>query len=297
MLAEEVKTIWEKHSTTLVRNGVLLEERLISEVESVVVDDALHQHQDAYLKECMDDQDTLAKMRADMNANQVAGYFHMWNAMYGEVEEAENTSTEITNSVVQNIEPTKASISVKQVILGMILGAVLAVVYIFMAYIMTGKLRTAGEVEKLYGVKMLGAMQNTQQKKKAFAAIDKLVWKLEHGKNAVVDCKEQRKLVAASVYIQCQKYETSKVYASGSKFVNIPADIMNALKEELATMGITLVIGKDITNDADALLEASKAGNVLFVEEKRVSAYKDILKGVQMCANNHIRVLGTVVVE
>lgn len=120
---------------------------------------------------------------------------------------------------------------------------------------------------------------------------------MEHGRNAVLSDKEEQQLVAASIYIQCQKYGTSTVYASGSKLENISAEIMNALKEELALKGITLVIGKDVSGNADALLDASKAGNVLLVEEKRVSAYKDILKAVQMCVNNHIRVLGVAVVE
>ena len=272
---------------------------LLQETTTVVADGELHQLQADYLDENIADQEELAKMKADMSADQVAAYLEMEREVFDRGEtgnEASNSDAELQNPDT-GAQPAKVSIDLKQVLLGMVLGAVLAVVYIFVAYLMTGKLRTVGEVEKLYGVKMLGVMRNTQQKKKVFAAVDKLVWKLEHGRNAVLSDKEEQQLVAASIYIQCQKYGTSTVYASGSKLENISAEIMNALKEELALKGITLVIGKDVSGNADALLDASKAGNVLLVEEKRVSAYKDILKAVQMCVNNHIRVLGVAVVE
>ena len=298
-LASEVKKAFGQYTTSLTMNGVVHVCTLLQETTTVVADGELHQFQADYLDENIADQEELAKMKADMSADQVAAYLEMEREVFDRGEtgnEASNSDAELQNPDT-GAQPAKVSIDLKQVLLGMVLGAVLAVVYIFVAYLMTGKLRTVGEVEKLYGVKMLGVMRNTQQKKKVFVAVDKLVWKLEHGRNAVLSDKEEQQLVAASIYIQCQKYGTSTVYASGSKLANISAEIMNALKEELASKGITLVIGKDVTGNADALLDASKAGNVLLVEEKRVSAYKDILKAVQMCVNNHIRVLGVTVVE
>ena len=69
-LAELVKNEWNTHANNLISKGVLQQCQLVSESQSVVVDEELHRHQDAYLKECVDDQDTLAKMRVDMNANQ-----------------------------------------------------------------------------------------------------------------------------------------------------------------------------------------------------------------------------------
>ncbi len=269
-LAELVKNEWNTHANNLISKGVLQQCQLVSESQSVVVDEELHRHQDAYLKECVDDQDTLAKMRVDMNANQISAYFHMWNAMYGEVEETTNDAVEETNTVVQEAEKQKASVSMKQVLLGMILGAVLAVVYVFAAYIMTGKLRTANEVEKLFGVKLLTVLKGG---------------------------KEEIKLAATSVYIQCQEYGADTVYVSGTKMAEVPSAVMEELTAELKTLGVKVVHGEDLTKDAEALLQASKTGNALLLEKKRSSAYKDILKSVQMCTNNHIRVLGMIVVE
>lgn len=269
-LAELVKNEWNTHANNLISKGALKQSQLVNESQSVVVDEELHRLQDAYLKECVDDQDTLAKMRVDMNANQISAYFHMWNAMYGEVEETTEEEVVETNTGVQETEPTKASVSMKQVVLGLILGAGLAVVYIFAAYIMSGKLRTANEVEKLYGVKLLAALKGT---------------------------KEEVKLAATSVYIQCQKYGADTVYVSGTKAAAIPAELMESMKSELKSLGIEVVRGEDLTKNADALLQASKTGNALLMEKKRSSAYKDMLKCVQMCENNHIRVLGMIVVE
>lgn len=301
LLAENVKSAVEKHIKTLKGAGVVSEAKLISEVQNVVVDEELHALQDAYLKACMNDQDTLAKMRADMNGNQVSAYFHMWNMMYGEVEETEKTEeveTVVDTTVeAQVAEKAKASVDFKQVVLGMAVGAVLAVVYLFVAYLMTGKLRTANEVEKLYGVKLLGTLQEADHKKKLFAGVDKAICGLRHLGTKKLSVEEKAKLVAAGVAIQCQKKDAKVVYVSSSKLDAISAKVLEILRKELDAKGITVELGADVSSDAAALLNAAKAGNILFVEKESKSAYKGILKCMQVCNNNHIDVLGMVVVE
>jgi len=300
-LAEKVKTVWKDHTKTLKELGVVTDVTLTNEVQNVVVDEELHAFQDAYLKECMADQDTLAKMRADMNGNQVSAYFHMWNMMYGEPAETEdaaetNSAPEVVDSVPQ-AQKAKATVDLKQVVIGAILGAVLAIVYLFVAYLLTGKLRTANEVEKLYSVKLLGTLEDTEQKKKAFVGVDKMIYRLRHLGTKNVSKEEQVKLAAASVAILCQKKEVNTVYVSSSKLDAISTKVLEALRAELERKGITLQLGADILSDADALLAAAKIGNIVLVEKESKSAYKGILKCVQVCDNNHIDVLGMVVIE
>jgi len=298
-LAEDVKAAWQAYAGKLVQNGIQHECRLVTETQSVVVDSELHEVQDEYTKDVFADMETLAKKKTEMNASQITAYLLM---IQGELESVmEGAGEEETVTTPEQSAPTvipvKVSLDVKQVLIGMILGAVLAIVYIFLMYLMTGKLRTAGETEKLYGTRLLGTIEETKKKKKAFAAVDTLIWRLEHCRDKKLSVEERIELAVASIYIQCKKYNAQQVYVSGSKVAEIAPEVLQKLKEMLERKDIVLVAGSDVTGDAEALVKAAETGSVILLEKERKSAYKDILKTVQACAVNHIQVLGMIVVE
>ena len=294
-LAVQVKDAVAAYTTTLVNNGIFHECRMVSELQSVAVDEELHAYQDEYLKTCIEDQDQLKKMKSDMNGDQVKVYLHLERDVFDRGIDAEETTA--TSTTVQVSQTVKAFISMKQVVFGMVLGAVLSVVYIFLAYILCGTLRLPGEVEKLYGMGMLGTVREEGKKKSVFAPIDSLIWNLEYRKEKRGSIAEELELAAASIYIQCQKYGYNTVYISGSCISKIAAETLEGLKKVLAVHGLSVEIGENVSENAESLLAAAKAGNVLLVEKKRESAYKNILKCVQTCGTNHIQVLGSVIVE
>lgn len=296
MLANEVKEALSAYTNTLTNQGIGFECRLLSELQGISVDEELHAYQDAYLKACIDDQDKLKKMKADMNGNQVKVYLHLERDVFdrgGEEEKAEAEDTVVTPPA----EPKKVSVSMSKVIIGMILGAVLAVVYIFLRYLLCGTIRVPGEMEVLYGVDLLGTVREEEKKKAAFAAVDKVIWKLEHAKEKRGSREEELKLAAASIAIQCQKYDFDTIYVTGTNLSNVAQETLEALSKEVAARGIKVASGVDVSENAESLLVASKVGNIVLVEKKRTSAYKNILKCVRACGTNHIQVLGSIIVE
>lgn len=298
-LTQEVQNALQVYSVFLNENGIVHDCRLITETQSVVVDDELHQFQDEYTNEVLSDIETLAKKKAEMNANQITAYLMM---IKGELEgffEGNVSGTEEKETVSEEtavIEtPVKVSVDVKQILTGMVLGAVLAVAYIFVAYLMTGRLRRAEEIEKLYHTSLLGVVEEAVTSKRMFAAVDIFIRKLEHSKDRKLSIDEKIELAAASIAIQCRKYKFDTVYVSGSKVSEISAEVLEKLKAALARQEIGTVIGKNIAGNADALLQAAEMGNTVLFEQERKSAYKDILNNVQTCTTNHIRLLGMVV--
>lgn len=300
-LSEEVKNALQEYSVYLNVTGIIHDFRLITETQSVVVDDGLHQFQDEYTNEVLSDIENLSKKKAEMNGNQIAAYLMMikgelegfFEASASENEEQDNVSAEI--AVIET--PVKVSVDGKQILIGMVLGAILAVAYIFVAYLMTGRLRKAEEIEKLYHISLLGVVEESVNKKRMFAAVDTFIRKLEHCKEQKLSIDEKIELAAASIAIQCRKYNFDTVYVSGSKVSEVSAEVLEKLKAALARQEIGAVIGKDIAGNADALLQAAEMGNTVLFELERKSAYKDILNNVQTCTTNHIRMLGMVVAE
>lgn len=295
-LANLVKESLNEYTAALTSKGIQHECKLVSDLQSVSVDDALHTYQDEYLKACVEDQEKLTKMKADMNGNQVKVYLYLERDVFDRGEEEEEVA-EDTSETTQTVEPVKASVSMTKVVVGMLLGAVLAVVYLLLRYLLCGTIRVPGEVEKLYGVDLLGIVREEEKKSVPFAAVDKLIWNLEHSKDKRGSIAEELELAAASIYIQCQKYGYSTVYVTGSAISKIAVDTIEGLKKAVAAHGITVETGEDVAASAEGLLAAAKVGNIILVEKKRTSAYKNILKSVQICGTNHIQVLGSVIVE
>lgn len=300
-LAEEVQNALQAYSVFLNENGIVHDCRLITETQSIIVDDELHQFQDEYTNEVLSDIETLAKKKAEMNANQITAYLMMikgelegfFESNVSDTEEKETVSEE--TAVIET--PVKVSVDAKQILTGMVLGAVLAVAYIFVAYLMTGKLRRAEEIEKLYHTSLLGVVEEAVTSKRMFAAVDTFIWRLEHSKDRKLSMDEKIELAAASIAIQCQKYNFDTVYVSGSKVSEVSTEVLEKLKAALARQEVGTVIGKNIAGNADALLQAAEMGNTVLFEQERKSAYKDILNNVQTCTTNHIRLLGMVVAE
>ena len=60
--------------------------------------------------------------------------------------------------------------------IGAVVGAAIAVVYIFLAYLLSTRIRTKDEVESIYQTRILG----TVRKEEKDHPIEKFVWKLEN---------------------------------------------------------------------------------------------------------------------
>ncbi|MBR2403918.1 MAG: hypothetical protein IKB01_14370 [Lachnospiraceae bacterium] len=293
-LASKVKVSLDNYTKELNANGISHELKLIGEKQSVVVDDTLHQFQIEYLEENIEDQNDLAKMKTEMNINQINAYLLLERDIFGR-DNVEAETTEDNGQI--GVESIKVSIDFKQILLGMVIGLVVAVAYIFAMYILTGRLRTAKEIENLYGARLLGEVHTNRMKKRAFGPVDEFIWKLEHGKEKQLSFEERIKLAAASIVIQCRKYEYNTVAINGSRVALLTSDMVKALVDCLENEGITVKVVGDLSLDAKALLATSEVGNTIFLEQKRYSTYKDLLKEMQVCGTNHIQVLGMVVVE
>ena len=294
-LANKVKDGFAEYKNTLKNRGVMHECILISENQSTIVDEDLHTYQDTYLKACIEDQDKLKKMKSEMNGNQIKVYLHLERDIFDRGQEKEETGEESGNTT-QAVVPAKASGSIKKVALGMILGAVLSVLFIVIRYLFCGTIRVPAEVEALYGVPLLGVVSEPE-KKRFLSVIDKAIWKFEYRKENRKSVEEELKHTAASIAILCKKYEIDKIYVSGSSIAKMNTNLFEELKRELQGYNIEVQVGGDVAEDAKSLLAASEIGSMLLVEKRREASYKNILRCVQTCHTNHIRFIGAMIVE
>lgn len=262
---------------------------LIKRSTTQVVDTELAELQNQYAMDVKTDSDTLKKSKSEMTGNQLAVYLQLVDDTifpWGAEEEETVTEAPVAAPAAQTIS---VSISPKALVKGGILGAVLALVLIFFAYVLTGKLRTAQEMKQLYGVRVLGGTRICSRK--ALKGIDLAIWKGQHRDRAALEEAQELDMIVTAIAV-CEK---KNVYLTGSRIENLPAAAIEQLIEKLAAKQIEAVCGKNLLNHADALAEAKAAQTVVLLEEKRASRYGQIIKAVRILNENDITVLGAAV--
>ena len=266
------------------------------EQESVVVNADLADRQLAYATDINDNKDELARVKNEMSANQIIVLNDMVNRQRGTVVE-EVTETPQTETTTPAPTQKKLEIKVSDIIISGVVGAVLGVVLVLANYVLSARLRRNGEVEEYYGVRFLGMTRDSKnEKKKVFAAIDAMIYKLENHREKNIDATQLLELLVSNIYVACKKGNVSKVYLTGTQIDTVSAEFVKQLTAALQAKGITAVAGKSILVHAESMIEAAEVGSVVFIEKKRVSYYADMLKEVQLCRQNAIGIIGVTTV-
>lgn len=247
-----------------------------------------------------EDMTTLSNMKANMSADQLRVFLDLEKEYFpwGEETEADTeATTDTTQEVTQGSvsETVRVSINKTQVLVGAIVGLVLAILYIFLAYLLTGKLRRTREMEHLYQLRVLGTVAPENLGKKV-GKIDSLLARWKHCKIRELEPEQEIGLVVTGIVIACKKNSLTQIYLTGSQTGTTFSVACEKIAEELKNSGINAVCGAAIAYDANALFAAVENGAVVLVEEIRKSYYSEILREVKMCEENHVNVLGAVVI-
>ena len=253
--------------------------------------------QDKYANDTLEEQSDLASIKSDMNTNQLRALIDLekevfpWNTTTDEQENEQD----IADSVPQKVN---VHISLTQVLTGAVAGLVLAAVYIFFAYLATGKIRTKNEINNYYHARVLGEITLPEEKKKnIFCSVDKAINSLEHIGQKKLTIEEQIQMIVSNIYIAIQQDENRKICVTGSVIENISDDLLDKLREILADKNIGFMRVETITYHPEALMTAAESGKIVLIEEKRSSYYREILKEMQLCRDNNIELLGIILLE
>lgn len=295
LLADAVENQLGTYAAKLNENNQVHILSLDSRNQVNVVDEALTEKQDDYAKETAEQQDELASIKTNMNTNQLRVYLDMEKDIFAwgddEAEDAEDA--EASQDTVSNTEVIKVSINKKQIMIGAVAGAAIAVVYIFLAYLLSTRIRTKDEVESIYQTRLLG----TVRKEEKDHPIEKFVWKLENFGHKKLLYEQQVQMLISNIYIACRDRKTDSIYLSGSILETVDKDLLTMLEAGLKQKNIHVIFGDAINYNAEELLRAAEVGFVIFIERRRKSYYSEILSEMQLCDANNIQILGMIMLE
>ena len=285
-LADEVKKVLEEYADVLKREVGNHQLKLIEEMSCVIVDQDLAELQNRNATAIKVISNNIDKMKNEMTSDQVKLYTYR----------VTGTSQSTNQGTTTTSLPKHASLSVKHVAIGVILGIVLGCVIVLLQYLFSARLRCAEELKTLYQVKVLGELENPNKKKAVFSGIDKLFEKIRYANVKNLSYENALQMICASITIDCKSHACDKVILTGSMLEDMPEQIMDELKKRCGEKGVIVETTNAIVYDAEALEATVKCGNVMFLEQKRHSLYDELYKEFALCKEHGVHISGVVVV-
>ena len=271
---------------------------LLSETSGMVTDMAVWDSQISYAERAADLLSDCAKAREAFSENQSIYY----NLLKAEdvIQESGKAEDVIQESAVQESDKTedvalKPSVSMKYVILGAFLFAVVYAGVIFVRYLLNGRIRATDELQRLYHIPQLGLIAKEEEKKKFF--VDRWIMVLRSRNKRRFTGQKSLELAAAAIRISAKKYEQDTVYLIGCDLNAGAGAVCGELKERLAKENICVRVLDNVLYDADAMQEFGDAKCVVLAEKAMSTTYDEIARELELISRQDTAVLGGIIVE
>lgn len=283
LLAEAVKLYVESQQKELSSKLGKHKMTLLSESAAVTVDRDILDIQADNLESMVLLLDTYAKKKDAFTANQKS-YYELLTKQ--EVEE----STDAAVPVVQSAP----SVSVKYMLVGAVLFAVLYAVVVAVLYVLNGKLRATDELQSLYHIPQMGLV--VKDSKKQFF-VDKWIKALRnHGKRQFT-AEQSMDLAATAVKISAAKNELDSICLIGCDMKAGADDVCKKLKTALEKEKLAVTVLDNVLYDAEAMEKLEAVKGVVLVEKAGSTMYREIADELELAKRQGIKVLGGIVVE
>ncbi|MCM1188863.1 MAG: hypothetical protein NC541_06165 [bacterium] len=283
-LAQCVKTYAGQQQKQLTQELGEHEIVLLSETSGVVTDMAVWDSQISYAERAVSFLFDCARARGVFSENQGAYY---------DLLKAEDA---IQESAVQESDTAdEPSVSMKYVILGAFLFAVVYAGVIFVRYLLNGRIRATDELQRLYRIPQLGLIAKEEEKKKFF--VDRWIVALRSRNKRRFTGQKSLELAAAAVRISAKKYKQDTVFLIGCDLNAGAGAVCGELKERLAKENIRVRVLDNVLYDADAMQEFGDAKCVVLAEKAMSTTYDEIARELELISRQDTVILGGIIVE
>ena len=192
-------------------------------------------------------------------------------------------------------------ISKKYVVVGALLGLILAAIVIIIKYIATATIKTAGETEENLDLQILGRFDGSNKfYDKRKTALDRWLRRVKQKNKQKLSYEERVKMVSAKMQIAADKYDLKKICIAADSNVELEK-VQNKefLDDIIAKLGGTpeAVVLNNILGRSDALHDMAGADAVVLVLQTENSRFTDAQYERILCEGYGVPVLGAIVVE
>lgn len=154
-------------------------------------------------------------------------------------------------------------------IVGIMVGALLALAIIYLKILFSTKLQKADELESIYGLKLLGTMPY-----KRMLPMDRWIYSIKNRKQAPKDIKEQISMASEFIAGNCGEKNIKKLAIVGTASIGKDEAAINNVIAGLKEKGINAVYSGDINRDRKAVDSVVNSDGAIIVEKTGKSVYR-----------------------
>ncbi len=215
-------------------------------------------------------QNSINSSRAEMSSQQI----NALNSLISGIEEEDSADT------AQEVTEVHVSINMASAGIGALIGLVIGLIVLIIYYVARGTLNTASEFTDAFNVPVFGRVSHRRRM----------------GKKALSpDVEKQMVFVAVKNF--CKAHNVDRMLLSGSGTDLSKQEWLNGLKDALDKEQIETEIADSLTASPETLDKLSQFKHVTLVEKLHSSAYKDVVREIELCAEQDINVAGAIVVD
>ena len=192
---------------------------------------------------------------------------------------------------------TPRYISKKYILIGAILGMILAVIVIIIKYVASNSIKNAKELEIDFGLQVLGTLEGEQSfYQKRRTKLDKWLRNKKNETNGRISDEEMIDLISTKIKIEAKKADLHQICLA----VDMNASYKTALLENLIDKigdSPSVIIIRNIQEQPDGLEDLSEMDGIVLVEQIEQSGYDDLKKICALCCNYQVNVIGSIVLD
>lgn len=254
---------------------------LASEQYYEEADDTLMKDQQQMVTSLNGLKSSMLNLTSGMTDSQKLYYFALLDSSVDNGLEEDNTSAELTELVVPEVE----YINFKYIIGGFLLGIICGCGWIAFIYIFGGKLRIAKDMEALYGVSVLGNLS------------DKKNNKLIKNSYEFLNEEERLQMIIAGIQITAKKEHMHNIFVTGTATTEKSVSACKKIRDLVEEKGLSCEMGKTVLYDPRSVEQMANADGVVFVEQISVSKYDEMTREKTLSEKYQVPVVGCVIVE
>ncbi len=186
--------------------------------------------------------------------------------------------------------------NIKYILLGGIIGLIIACGMIAFHYILSGNIKTIKEVQNIYQLRLLGSVRIDLGKKKVLSFVDNWI-DLFFG-NEKVPLEEQEQLVVANLLMTCKKNNIKEIFITTSlHFDEQEQAVIDNLVKVMEMAGVNIIYAENVIRNAKSFEQMANVENAIIIERLEKTKYTLFENELTLLEHQQINIMGTIIIE
>lgn len=215
------------------------------------------------------------------------------------------SGTDVSQSDVGAAVPASAApvsiapprVSLRQVLFGMILGAVVYALAIFLRYMLNNRLRAVDSLQALYGIPQLGRIPGEKSGRRLFGFLDRWILALRYWGQRRFAPEEAAHLAAVAVKMEAAKNGLDRICFLGCGLKEQALERCQQMEAMLADEKIEVRILDNVLYNAESMEELGDMKAAVLVETAESTLYAEVAQELDLLERQGIMVLGGILMN